>query len=113
LAVVICHEYFLHGPSEIWGSKIRGVAEVDGDVVEGRGHPNEVYEPKNGLIRAMQSEINQPREDDERQCPWHIGYGYCPVIQVQLLEGWMLSEDLGELSQGIPTFLLVGKEELQ
>ena len=54
--IVIYHEYSLHGAAKIRNSKIRGAGEADHDIVERGGHANEVYEPKDRTIRAMQSD---------------------------------------------------------
>jgi len=73
LAVVIWHEYRLHGLGNIRDSRIRGVAEVDDDVVEGGGRANEIHEPKDGPTRAMKSKNSQSRKDDGSRCPWYTG----------------------------------------
>jgi len=113
LAVVIRHDYFFHGADKGRNGKIRGVVNVYDDVVEGGGHPDEVYEPNDGPFSAIQSEVDQPREDEWNRGPGCPRQGNCPVIQVQHFEGRVLLEDPRELKYGVPAIPSIGKEEFQ
>jgi len=71
--MVTLHEYFLHSASKVRDSKIRGVGEAEDNIVERGGHANEVYEPKDGPLRTMRSEINQLWEDEGNRGSWYSG----------------------------------------
>jgi len=71
--MVILHEYFLHSASKALDRKIRGVGEADDNIVEKGGHANEVYQPKDGPLRATQSEVNQSWEDEGNRGLWYSG----------------------------------------
>jgi len=59
LAFVIRREEFRYCASKRMGV----IMEADNDLMERGGHVDEVYEPQNTCVRAVQSEGNQPRED--------------------------------------------------
>lgn len=94
MMVVIRCDRFLQGAGKGRNSKVRRAVKVYSDVVERGGHPDEVYEPKNGFARAIQSEVGQLWEDEGDRGLWCPRQGYRSLIQVQLSKIRMPLEDL-------------------